>query len=324
VDPQQLRIATRGVRGRTSRVTRVLAALSVVVLTALPTVGNAAAPIAPALPSAHAYYEHAVVVLTYHDVSPLVPRGTDTVSPQEFAAEMDRLARDGFHFISVPRLERFVSDGTPIPPNAVSVVFDNGYEGIHRYALPVLTQHQIPAAVFLIVSYVNHLANDLTWGEVRGMAGTGLVHFYTETYDLHHGIAVGPRASTAATVGRGLEADGRQESEAAYTARVLTDLQRARAMVERETGEGVDALVYPYGQYTPELIALARQAGYRYMFTTIGWAIVPHADPSRLTRLDIGVWDQTPAGAESAILSVASQAQRSTYAPPASYVRIWH
>ena len=69
------------------------------------------------------------------------------MSPQEFAAAVDRLARDGFRFISVPRLERFVSDGTPIPPNAVCVVFDHGYEGIHRYALPVLEQHQISAAV---------------------------------------------------------------------------------------------------------------------------------------------------------------------------------
>jgi poly-beta-1,6-N-acetyl-D-glucosamine N-deacetylase len=310
---------------RTSGMTRLLVALSAAALVTLPNIASMAAPPpASAVPSAHVNYGNAVVVLTYHDVSPVVPRGTDTVSPSEFAAEMDRLARDGFHFISVPRLERFVSDATPVPPNAVCVVFDNGYEGIHRYALPVLEQHQIPAAVFLIVSYVNHLANDLTWGEVRGMAETGLVHFYTETYDLHHGIAIGPRASTAATVGRGLGADGRPESEAAYDVRVLDDLTRARTIVERETGEAVDALVYPYGQYTPALISLARQAGYRYMFTTIGWAIMPHADPSRLMRLDIGVWDQTPAGVESAILSVAAQAERSTYAPPEHYVRIWH
>ncbi|HXX40118.1 MAG TPA: polysaccharide deacetylase family protein [bacterium] len=300
-----------------------LVVVSAAILTASP---MAAAPAAPATASApaHAYYQNAVVVLTYHDVSPMVPRGTDTVSPAEFAAEMDRLAGDGFHFVSVPRLERFVSDGTAVPPNAVCVVFDNGYEGIHRYALPVLERRQIPAAVFLIVSYVNHLANDLTWGEIRGMAQTGLVHFYTETYDLHRGVAIGAGASTAATVGRVLAADGRQESEAAYDARVFADLTRARATVERETGEGVDALVYPYGQYTPALIALAHQAGYRYMFTTLGWAILPGADSSRLPRLDIGVWNQTPASAEGAILTVAAQAKRSSYTPPVSYVRVWH
>jgi biofilm PGA synthesis lipoprotein PgaB len=265
-----------------------------------------------------------VVVLTYHDVWPVVPRGTDTVSPSEFAAEMDRLAAGGFHFISVPRLEHFLSDGAAVPPNAVCVVFDNGYEGIHRYALPVLRRRGIPAAVFLIVSYVGHLANDLTWGEIRGMAETGLVHFYTETYDLHRGITIGPRASTAATVGHALLADGRPESDAAYEARVSADLARARTTVEEKTGQTVDALVYPYGQYTPALIGLARRAGYRYMFTTLGWAITAHADPARLPRLDIGVWNQTPAGAEGAILTIAAAAQRSPYTPPDSYVRVWH
>jgi biofilm PGA synthesis lipoprotein PgaB len=304
--------------------TPVLVALAATLAGVCAVTGPAVPGPAPAAPPARVYYRNEVLVLTYHDVSPVVERGTDTVSPSEFAAEMDRLAGDGFSFVSVPRLERFVSDGAPVPPNAVCVVFDNGYEGIHRYALPVLERHQIPAAVFLIVSYVNHLANDLRWNEIRGMAQTGLVHFYTETYDLHRGVAIGAHASTAATVGRALTADGRQESEAAYDARVLDDLTRARATVEHETGEGVDALVYPYGQYTPALIALARQAGYRYMFTTLGWAILPHADPSRLPRLDIGVWNQTPAGVEGAILTVAAQAQRSSYAPPESYVRVWH
>jgi poly-beta-1,6-N-acetyl-D-glucosamine N-deacetylase len=304
------------------------AALAVVALATLAALAALAAPArspaaaAPAFP--HIYYRNMVLVLTYHDVAPVVPRGTDTVSPGEFAAEMDRLDAGGFHFISMPRLEQFVSAGVPVPPNAVCVVFDNGYEGIHRYALPVLRRHGIPAAVFLIVSYVNHLANDLTWGEIRGMAQTGLVHFYTETYDLHRGIAVGPHASTAATVGHALQADGQPESEAAYTARVLDDLTRARTTVERATGEDVNALVFPYGQYTPDFIALARRAGYRYMFTTIGWAVLPHADPTRLMRLDIGVWNETPAGTEGAILTVAADAQRSTFTPPSSYVRVWH
>jgi poly-beta-1,6-N-acetyl-D-glucosamine N-deacetylase len=301
------------------RVLMLIGALLAVLLPA------AAAPVpSPAASPARVYYQNMAVVLTYHDVWPVVPRGTDTVSPSEFAAEIDRLAGDGFHFISVPRLERFVSGGAPVPPNAVCVVFDNGYEGIHRYALPVLKRRAIPAAVFLIVSYVGHLTNDLTWGEIRGMAETGLFHFYTETYDLHRGITIGPHASTAATVGRGLTADGRQESQAAYEARVATDLARARTLVEQHAGQAVDALVYPYGQYTPALIALAHQAGYRYMFTTLGWAITPHADPSRLPRLDIGVWNQTPASAEGAILTITAQAQRSSYTPPESYVRVWH
>jgi biofilm PGA synthesis lipoprotein PgaB len=305
-------------------VVRALGLFGAAVLVALPGAASPATPPGrPAASPAYILYRDAAVVLTYHDVSTVVPRGTDTVSPAEFAAEMDRLAADGFQFISVPRLERFVSHGAPVPPNAVCVVFDNGYQGIYRYALPVLERRRIPAAVFLIVRNVSSLRTDLTWSEVRIMARSGFVHFYTETYDLHHGIAIAPGRSVAATVGRALLPDGQQESVAAYRHRVLGDLVRARTTVERETGQHVDAMVYPYGQYTPELISLARAAGYRYLFTTLGWPVTPQSDPSRVTRLDIGVWNQTPDGVVGAVRAVIAQARRSSYTPPASYIRVW-
>jgi len=274
-------------------------------------------------PAAPVYYRDLVAVLTYHDVAQRVPRGTDTVSPDGFSEQMALLGRDGFAFVSVPQLEQFLSEGARVPPNAVCVVFDNGYEGIYRYAMPVLRRDGIPAAVFLIVSHVGHLATDFTWPQIQEMSHTGLVRFYTETYDLHRGIAIGRGSSVAATVGHGLLPDGSQESNAAYRARVLADLVRARTTVERETGQPVNALVYPYGQYTPELIDIAHAAGNAYMFTTQGWMVGPHTDPSRLPRLDIGVWDETPQGVVGAILTVAAVARRAPYTPPASYVRVW-
>jgi poly-beta-1,6-N-acetyl-D-glucosamine N-deacetylase len=274
-------------------------------------------------PGAQVYYHDEVAVLTYHDVAQHVPRGTDTVSPEGFGAQMGLLVRDGFTFVSMPRLEQFLSRGAPVPPNAVCVVFDNGYEGIYRYAMPVLRREGIPAAVFLIVGHVAHLAGDFTWPQVQEMSQSGLVRFYTETYDLHHGIAIGRGASVAATVGHGLLPDGAQESDAAYRARVMADLVRARSIVERETGRPVNALVDPYGQYTPEFIDIAHAAGNLYLFTTQGWMVGPHTDPSRLPRLDIGVWDQTPQGVVGAILTVAAAARRAPYTPPTSYVRVW-
>ena len=284
-----------------------------------------ARPAAPsqAAPAGPVHYQDQIAVLTYHDVSPTVPRGTDTVSPQEFAGEMNLMLGEAFHFVSVPELERFVSEGAPVPPNAVCVVFDNGYAGIYRYALPILEEHRIPAAVFLIVANVGRISHDFTWSQIKAMGQTGLVRFYTETYDLHRGIGIGGGATTAATVGVAVLPDGSRETDGAYRQRVSSDLVKARTIVEREVGQPVDAMVYPYGQYTPELIAIANDAGYRYLFTTIGWTVGRHSDPNRLPRLDIGVWDQTPAGAAGAVLGTAARAGQGTFSLPASYVRVW-
>lgn len=129
--------------------------------------------------------------------------------------------------------------------------------------------------------------------------------------------------TTAATVGRVLLADGRPEALASYRHRVLSDLIRARRIVEAKAGRPVNAMVYPYGQYTPALVSLAHEAGYRYLFTTLGWSITPGANPSLLPRLDVGVWDATPSRVVSAILTVVRDARRDSYSPPPRYVPVW-
>lgn len=269
------------------------------------------------------YYRDRVAVLTYHDVARRVPVGTDTVSPGQFAAQMALLVRDGFHPISLAQLEAFLDGHGSVPDNAVLVVFDNGYKGIATYALPVLRRYRIPATVFLIASYVGRLGNDFTWSQVRAASRTGWIRFETETYDLHRAVAIGPAATAPATVGRAWLPGGHVESWAAYRHRVLADLILARRLVEQHTGQPVNALVDPYGAYTPAFIMLARRAGYRFLFTTLGGVIAPGADPYRLPRLDVGVWDQTPAGVVGAILTVVRADAQHPFRPPASYVPVW-
>ncbi len=281
--------------------------------------------VANAAPAAtHTYYRNVVVVLTYHDVARRVQAETDTVSPEQFAAQIARLQQGGFHFISLSKLQAFLSEGAAVPSNAVCLVFDNGYRGIYRYAFPLLRRQRIPATVFLIVSYVDRLENDLTWTEIASMSHSGVFRFGTETYNLHRAVAIDAAGdTTAATVGRALLADGQPETLAHYRRRVLRDLSRARRIVEAKTGQAVDTMVYPYGQYTPTLVSLAHQAGYRYLFTTLGWVLTPGANPDRLTRLDVGVWNETPTEVVNAILTVVRDASRGSYTPPRRYVTVW-
>jgi peptidoglycan/xylan/chitin deacetylase (PgdA/CDA1 family) len=259
------------------------------------------------------YYQHAILVLTYHDVSEEVIPGTDTVSPERFRADLNLLLSSGFHFVSLKELEAFLQGG-PIPPNALLLAFDNGYRGIYRYAFPFLKAHHIPAALFLIVAYVGHLANDLTWQEIRALSQSGLFAIESETYDLHRGFALTPHASVAATVAEARRAP----------LKVLQDLLEARFWIQAETGQLPNALVFPYGQYSPEFIQIAHQAGYRYMFTTLGWMIRRDSNPDHLPRIDVGVWYKTPRDVLGAILSVVEAfRQHPEYRLPPSYVRIW-
>lgn len=58
---------------------------------------------------------------------------------------------------------------------AVSIVFDDGYVGVHDYALQTLVRHRIPATIFLATHWIGHstfpwsppaLGRPLTWNEL--------------------------------------------------------------------------------------------------------------------------------------------------------------
>ncbi len=271
-------------------------------------------------------YRNQVVVLTYHDVAKVVPPYTDTVSPATFRAQIQLLLHKGFRFITLSQLRAFLGQGgprRPVPPGALLLVFDNGYRGIYRYALPLLRRERIPATVFLIASYVGRLANDLTWKEVRRMQASGVFSFGAETYNLHRAVAVSSTQTLPATVGRPLLPDGQPEPEPVYRRLVLRDLRRARRVITAATGQPVLAMVDPYGQYTSTFLRLAREAGYQDLFTTLGWPVLPGADPLRLTRLDVGVWNATPSSVLSQIRTVVAAAEAGRYQPPRRYVYAW-
>ena len=63
-------------------------------------------------------------------------------------------------------------------------------------------------------------------------------------------------------------ASGRIESAAAFAARAKSELAGSRRDIERETGQAPGCLAWPWGQESAALRQKAREAGYRWLFTT--------------------------------------------------------
>lgn len=277
------------------------------------------------------YYRNQVITLMYHEVDTRKLPG-DFITPGTFSEELHLLRVDGFHVISLSQLTAFLNGRKPIPDNAVLITFDNGYQSFYRTAFPLLKRYHDPVTLFAIVHwlYPSHSPDQihrLSWTEVKQMYRTGLLDVQSQTFDLHKAVAVSPHATQPATVGRAYDwASGRSESLAQYDAHVLTDLRRARLDLMHKLHEHVvSALAYPFGDYTPQLIRLAHEAGYRYMFTaTFGWGILQKANPAFLFRINAGYPNVTPAGLISTIESIASLTARGgLWNPPGKFVQTW-
>ena len=278
------------------------------------------------------YYSNEVVVLMYHDISATKKPG-DVITPQTFAAELALFQKKNFHIINDRQMAAFVDHNGTVPPNAVMITFDNGYESFYRIAYPLLKQYHDPATLFVIVSwlyppYRHGVFNSLTWDQVREMYQSGLISIQSQTYDLHQAVQVGPDATSAASVGRIWNpATGQTESLDHYRSRVGADVAKARQLLQAQLGEpDVDSLCYPFGDYTPEFIQVLHAAGYRYLYTAkIGRAVLPTTSPDTLFRINSGTPNYTPQGLVDTIIGVARASARTpSYKPPQRFVEVWH
>jgi len=87
------------------------------------------------------------------------------VPVEDFERQMRYLAKN-HNVISLEELARALNDGGRIPPNAVVITFDDGYEDNYVYAYLILHRYNIPATIFVIAGYVGS-GRILWWDKLR-------------------------------------------------------------------------------------------------------------------------------------------------------------
>lgn len=113
-------------------------------------------------------------ILTYHhvgpskaDVHPLL-----TVSPDDFAEQIDWLARHGYSPIRTSDWTRWLAEKRPLPRKPVLITFDDGYADLAQYALPTLSHYGSTAVVYIVTRLIgktNEWDRRLGWGALRLM-----------------------------------------------------------------------------------------------------------------------------------------------------------
>jgi peptidoglycan/xylan/chitin deacetylase (PgdA/CDA1 family) len=232
-----------------------------------------------------------VPILMYHVINP-PPAGAPFpglyVPAQEFAEQMQALARAGFHAVTLDQLWAYWHEGIPLPAGKPIVLsFDNGYQSQYTNALPTLRR--------------------LGWSGVENLQLTGLP-------PSQGGLS---QAQVRGLVAAGWELDTQGFSHADLITLDPTELHYqvavARSEVQRLYRTPVNWFCYPSGHYDAAVLAAVRDAGYRGSTTVVpGWAR-PGEDPYRLPRLRV----LGGTGPEALLSEIA--AIREDPPPPSSY-----
>ncbi len=220
-------------------------------------------------------------VLMYHAVTRenLQDPEQQSVSARIFAEQMETLRNLGVRWVSLEDGLRCLEEKTD-GGAMVSVVFDDGYVGVHDFALEIIARHRIPATLFLSTGEVGQssfpessprLGRPLTWAEI-------------ETLTRETGCVVGSHGHNHRLFTR-LSPD-----------EIRRELKTSRAAIEDHLHQPCRLFAYPYGgpgAFDERTRRILSEEGISAACTALWGRCRAGTDPLGVPRLRVS-WCDTP------------------------------
>lgn len=185
----------------------------------------------------------AVPILMYHHLKTLAPGASETlrtwtVSPEQFAAQLDYLQTRGFHTITFKQLVDFFDHGAPLPAKPIILTFDDAWIDAYTVAFPELYKRGMVGVFFVPTNYVD-AGGELfvNWDQVLEMDRAGM-EFGGHTMN-HQDLTKTNRVEARRQLGQG------------------------KAIIEEKLGHPIVAFSYTFGAFNPQIVAATGAAGYR-------------------------------------------------------------
>ncbi|MEU7136172.1 polysaccharide deacetylase family protein [Streptomyces sp. NPDC046261] len=186
-----------------------------------------------------------VPILMYHAVAQAPARATYglSVSPGAFTEQMLLLAGFGFTPLTARQLADAWRGGGRLPPKPVLITFDDGYEGVHRYALPALVEHGFTATLFASTGWLRGAHETggaldlmLSWDQLRELAAAGM--------------EIGGHSHT------------HPQLDQLTDERLSFEVRHCRDLLTAELGHPPVSFAYPYGYSSRRVRGTVRAAGF--------------------------------------------------------------
>jgi len=181
------------------------------------------------------------VVLYYHSVL--------ENQREKFICQLDYLSKK-YSFVSLSSSNRL-----PTKKNLISITFDDGLSSILRNALPELKKREIPTTIFIPAANIDNYPK---W-EQKGQ-------------EIYREDKVIKRDEIKELSDRGIEIASHTlhhtDLRNVHSEAAKAELHLSKSSLEEITRKEVVSFSFPYGSYNDELINLAFECGYNFVYTT--------------------------------------------------------
>jgi peptidoglycan/xylan/chitin deacetylase (PgdA/CDA1 family) len=164
-----------------------------------------------------------------------------SVTPADFAAQMDWLASNGFHPVTTADLYAYLNRARGLPSRPVILSFDDGYADFYQTALPILRAHDFTAVAYIVSGFI-------------GRPGYMTAAQITEAD--RSGIEIGSHTVDHANLARSAPGS------------VHFEVMASKQALEQLLGHPVLSFCYPSGQFNGGVMAAVQAAGYQDATTT--------------------------------------------------------
>lgn len=196
-----------------------------------------------------------IPILVYHQIDEAPPKGAAFrslyVSPAAFFRQMWLLKMLGYRGLSMSDLLPYLTGEKQ--GKVVGITFDDGYLNNLTHALPVLKRYRFSSTCYCVSQ---RLGQTNVWDQAQGIVQTPLMN----VGQLRQWVAGGQEV-------------GAHTRHHVNLTECAQDLAKSEMLLSKEELEmalqkPVTHFCYPYGAYSAEHVALARQAGFASVTTT--------------------------------------------------------
>lgn len=226
---------------------------------------------------------HGINVLMYHQIGPFTrlegpmrAHRSTYCRVDRFAAQMAWLHRFGYRVLAMDEVLACVRGEMAVPPRAVALTFDDGYENFAEHAWPILKRYGFPAMVYLIAGLIGQPSS---WFARDGRDTPPLMSAARIRQLRREGCDFGGHSVSHVKLAEQDDARVRQE---------VTD---CKAMLEDLLGERVNHFCYPYGSHDMRAVEAVAEAGYTCATTCVRSLAGPTDDPLTVPRKAISHGD---------------------------------
>jgi len=258
-----------------------------------------------------------LLVLCYHGVCAQTPDVSDPdglhIPVRLFEEQVEWIVRH-YRPISLDQVRHCCQGRAELPRSAVLLTFDDGYRNVARHALPLLRRQEVPCVIFPVAGAVESGAwlwtSEVEW-QRSSTPDFGTLRSWLKALPVSERRAWlarefpkrEPRAlcdyslagwnELREALASGLVAIGshglsHEPLTTCDSGELGDELGRSRRLISERLKVEVDAVAYPNGDWSSEVVAVARDVGYRLGFTTAPRHVRESDDALALPRILVG------------------------------------